>query len=78
MSDLELEHRKICQKFGADYHPLDLNLELGMADNISSDIVPLNGLRHPEEKVRAGGICGLAKNCPRRLTSSSLCTYIIC
>lgn len=54
MSDLELEHRKICQKFGADYHPLDLNLELGIADNISSDIVPLNGLRHPEEK----GTCG--------------------
>lgn len=54
MTDLEREHRNICERYGADYHPLDLNSKLGIADNIFSDVLPLNGLRHPEEKQTCG------------------------
>ena len=54
MMDLEREQRKICQRYGADYRPVDVNLKLGIAENIFSDVVPVNGLRHSEEK----GTCG--------------------
>jgi hypothetical protein len=52
--DFELLQRKICQRYGAEFVPLDFNLKLGIADDFFSGQLPPNGLRHPPEN----GTCG--------------------
>jgi hypothetical protein len=54
MFEIETAQRKICEKYGVEFHPLDFNLKLGIADNYFEGILPLNGLRHPQEN----GTCG--------------------
>jgi len=54
MSDLALHQKEVCLRFGAEYEPLDLNLKIGVSENLLSGVLPLNGLRHPQE----GGTCG--------------------
>ena len=48
------EQLKICRKYGAEYQPLDVGLKLGVLDNFFSGMLPLNGLRHPQQR----GTCG--------------------
>ena len=52
--DIEKVQKEICQKYGAEFTPLDLNLRLGLADDFFSGKLPLNGLRHPPDF----GTCG--------------------
>jgi len=42
----EREQMQICQKYSADYVPLDLTAKVGLARNVREGIRPLNGLRH--------------------------------
>jgi hypothetical protein len=44
----------VCEKYGAQYSPVDLGLKLGISDNFFSGELPLNGLRHPT----VGDTCG--------------------
>lgn len=48
------EQIEICRKYGAEYQPFDIDLMLGVSDNFFSGVLPLNGLRHPQEH----GTCG--------------------
>jgi hypothetical protein len=52
--DITKSQMDTCQKYGAQYAPLDPALILGISDNFFSGEVPLNGLRHPPE----GSTCG--------------------
>src|SRR5215203_5489132 len=52
--DIEEIQKEICQKYGAEFMPLDLNLKLGIADDFFSEKLPLNGLRNPPDS----GTCG--------------------
>ena len=52
--DIEKIQKEICQKYGAEFVALDLNLKLGIADDFFSDKLPLNGLRLPPNS----GTCG--------------------
>ena len=48
------EQLRICQKYGA--RPLDSppQKKAGVAANVRSDVVPVNGLRHPPEEDTSG------------------------
>jgi hypothetical protein len=48
------EQIEICRKYGVECQPLDIGLKLGVSDNFFSGVLPLNGLRHPQEQ----GTCG--------------------
>ena len=54
MSDLVLHQKELCLRFGAGYESLDLNLNLGVSENLLSGVLPLNGLRHPPERDTCG------------------------
>lgn len=54
IEEIKESQKKICQKYGAIYHPLDFGLKLGIADDFFSGTLPLNGLRIPPE----GNTCG--------------------
>jgi hypothetical protein len=45
---MKIEDRqlKICQKFGASFAPSPSDQKVGMAANIKSGLIPINGLRH--------------------------------
>lgn len=51
---VEQEQKKLCDKYGADFQPVDFSLRFGFSDNFFSGIIPLNGLRHPQH----GNMCG--------------------
>lgn len=44
----------ICSKYGANYQPLDFGLNLGISENFFSGVLPLNGLRHPQDHPTCG------------------------
>lgn len=48
------EQIEICRRYGAEYQPLDFGLKLGVSDNFFSPVLPLNGLRHPQENDTCG------------------------
>ena len=48
------EQIETCRKYGVKYQPLDIGLKLGVSDSFFSDVLPLNGLRHPQRN----GTCG--------------------
>ncbi len=52
--DIEQFQKEICQKYGAEFVPLDFNLKLGVADDFFSNKLPLNGLRHQPEFETCG------------------------
>jgi hypothetical protein len=54
MRSFEKEQIEFCQKYGVEHQPLNLNLKIGISDNLFSDVLPLNGLRHPEENNTCG------------------------
>ena len=51
---IEQEQKELCRKYEADFQPIDFNLRFGFSDNFFSGIMPLNGLRHPQD----GNMCG--------------------
>jgi hypothetical protein len=52
--DYYTEQREICAKYKVDWMEVDQNLFLGLADNITSNKIPVNGLRH----LPQGTTCG--------------------
>lgn len=44
----------ICGKYGAECQPPDAELKLGVSDNFFTGVLPLNGLRHPQELDTCG------------------------
>lgn len=51
---VEQEQIEVCRKNGVEYQRFDFDLKLGVSDNFSFGVLPLNGLRHPQE----GDTCG--------------------
>jgi hypothetical protein len=54
MSNLVEQQKEVCRRFSADYEALELDLMVGISKNFLSGVLPLNGLRHPQE----GQSCG--------------------
>src|SRR5215813_6785700 len=54
MSQLDELQKEKCSKFNADYEPVDLDLMLGISKNFFSRMLPLNGLRHPQQVQSCG------------------------
>lgn len=46
--------KDICQKYNVDWVSADKELIIGLADNILTSMIPINGLRHPVEKGTTG------------------------
>lgn len=42
-----LEQRRICDKYGADFDLPVPGTRIGVASNVKSSLIPINGLRHP-------------------------------
>ena len=54
MSDFEREQRNVCKRYGATFTPLDPESKVGIALNVKANVLPLNGLRHPQEGDTSG------------------------
>ena len=48
------EQMTICQKYGVSPFDAPPHLKAGVAANVSSALIPLNGLRHPPESGTSG------------------------
>ncbi|MGH7025251.1 MAG: immunity protein Imm33 domain-containing protein [Caulobacteraceae bacterium] len=44
---LVAQQKGICQRFGVEFFPSPPDLVAGVAENVCSGALPLNGLRHP-------------------------------
>ncbi len=44
----------ICEKYNADFFPAKQDEKIGIADNVFSGILPINGLRHYPENGTTG------------------------
>jgi hypothetical protein len=54
LAQVQNEQRKVCERFRAPFDPADLELKIGIANNFSSGLLPLNGLRHPATDTTSG------------------------
>ena len=52
--DFKKEQKLICLKYGAPFLASDPMLKVGIALNVKQNILPLNGLRHPEKGDTTG------------------------
>ena len=48
------DQHEICEKFDSEWVLSELELKIGIADNVLTDLIPINGLRHPIEKGTTG------------------------
>jgi hypothetical protein len=53
-SDIDDLQQKTCAVHGTTWYPAPAHLKVGVARNVRSSIVPVNGLRHPPEKETTG------------------------
>ena len=53
MSD-EQEQRAVCERWSAPFMPARDDLKVGIAENVRSGEMPINGLRHPPEGDTTG------------------------
>lgn len=51
---IEIEQKKICLKYGASFFGAQENMKVGVSDNVKSNLLPINGLRHPAEGDTTG------------------------
>jgi hypothetical protein len=49
MSFLVQQQKEVCLRFAAEYEAVDLGLMCAISENFLSGVLPLNGLRHPQE-----------------------------
>ena len=49
-----VEQLEVCRRVGAAYSAPDPHQVVGIAENVKSDVMPLNGLRHPPEGHTSG------------------------
>jgi len=54
MSNLADQQKAVCSRFSAGYEPVELGLTLGISKNFLSGVLPLNGLRHPQQRQSCG------------------------
>ena len=54
MNNLTDEQRKLCEKYGAPFSAVSLQMKIGVALNVKTVLKPLNGLRHPVEAGTSG------------------------
>jgi hypothetical protein len=54
LARVQSEQRKICDRFSTTFDPADLGLNMGIANNFSAGLLPLNGLRHPATETTSG------------------------
>ena len=51
---LETMQEKICRKYGAGFAQVDLELMIGVSDNLGSKTMSINGLRHSRHEHTTG------------------------
>ena len=48
------DQHDICEKIDAEWVLSDLELKIGIADNVLTELIPINGLRHSAENGTTG------------------------
>jgi hypothetical protein len=51
---VEEDQRRTCLRFGADYYAAPLDQKVGIAENVRTGLLPINGLRHPPKGDTTG------------------------
>ena len=46
-SELLIEQRRLCDRYGAKFVACPLDLKVGISSNVRDGVLPFNGLRHP-------------------------------
>ena len=46
--------KALCTRYGVSWFESPSDLKVGIAENVKSDLIPLNGLRHPPEGDTTG------------------------
>lgn len=54
MSDVIHHQHAVCRKYGASWFGAPEHLKVGIARNVRTGLMPLNGLRHPPEGDTTG------------------------
>jgi hypothetical protein len=54
LTDVEPEQREVCQRFGAPWFSSPATMKVGVAKNVRTGLVPVNGLRHEPEGDTTG------------------------
>lgn len=54
LPDMVDQQRAVAARFGAEYCPAPSHLKIGIAANVRSGLMPVNGLRHPPEGDTTG------------------------
>ena len=54
LTDTEREQREVCKRFGATWFSSPARMKVGVAENVSTRLLPLNGLRHRPEGDTTG------------------------
>jgi hypothetical protein len=53
-SDIEIQQRSLCDRYGASYYPSPPDAIVGIASNARENVAPINGLRHLPEGNTTG------------------------
>lgn len=53
-AETEARQKEVCRKYGVQHFPALAHLKVGIALNVKSGLLPLNGLRHPPEGDTTG------------------------
>jgi hypothetical protein len=53
-SDIIKEQQELCRRYGIEWMPSPDNLKVGIARNVGTGLLPLNGLRHPPQGDTTG------------------------
>lgn len=48
------EQKAVCKKTEVEFVPADIELRIGLTDNVLTDLIPINGLRHNIEGIGTG------------------------
>lgn len=53
-NDIEQEQKAVCKRLNLLWTPIDREMMVAINESLLLDIQPLNGLRHPKEKIIDG------------------------
>lgn len=54
MTLTETKQKELCERYGAEFMPPSSLLKVGIANDVGSGILPINGLRHPPTEDATG------------------------
>lgn len=54
MTNYKEDQKRLCKKYGATFFDTPISLRIAVSKNIFSNLVPVNGLRHPPEGNMSG------------------------